>query len=103
MSVTDKLNIIISERKIEVDKKYGKINSLHEGYALTLEELSELNDELDQFKEHFECLWEGIRKNYIGPNNFYGNSLKKALVHAKLVASEVIDLIIVLERMNELV
>jgi hypothetical protein len=47
-----------------IKKKYGEqYNSLHEGYAVLLEEVEEAVDELERVKEEMSELWTCIKQN----------------------------------------
>jgi len=39
------------------------LNSPHEGYAVLLEEVEELIDEIDFLKEHISDLWQAVKSN----------------------------------------
>ena len=41
----------------------AKYNSLHEGYAILLEEVEEASIEFEVFNYHFHNLWDGIKQN----------------------------------------
>jgi len=42
---------------------YGQFNSMHEGYAVLLEELEEVEDAVGHTKLHFDYLWRLIRSD----------------------------------------
>ena len=45
-------------------KKYGdRYNSLHEGYAVLLEEVEEAADDLTYIKNNLSVLWQSIKTN----------------------------------------
>lgn len=62
---TEKLvnEIIQAEYKNACGKFGGKYNSLHEGYAILLEEVEEANNEFCALKNKLEHLWYSIKKN----------------------------------------
>lgn len=44
-------------------EKFGnKCNSLHEGYAVLLEEQEEVENELNKLKSKYQTLWKGVKE-----------------------------------------
>ena len=62
--------LIESVKKITVEElrranaSFEPFNSTHEGYAVALEELDEITDEIGIIKAGMENLWSGVKKNW---------------------------------------
>ncbi len=54
-------NIIQAEYKNACDKFGEKYHSLHEGYAVLLEEVEEVRDEYNSLLSNYHYLWENIK------------------------------------------
>jgi len=66
MLILKKLNAILSEVHVEASEarmKFHSYHSMHEGYAVLLEELEELWDEIKKHQEHRDL--EAIRKELV--------------------------------------
>jgi hypothetical protein len=56
-------NAVLAELA-NASKNYGKkYNSLHEGYAVLLEETEEAGDDMDYIKKNMGVLWQSIKTN----------------------------------------
>lgn len=55
--------LIEAEYKNACEKWGEKYNSLHEGYAVLLEEVEEARNEFECFNYHFLHLWDVIKRN----------------------------------------
>lgn len=63
------VNALVQAEYENACKQFGeKFNSLHEGYAVLLEEVEEVQNEVDKIKGHLDHLWEKI-KNQVDINN----------------------------------
>lgn len=62
---TEKLvnNLIQAEYKNACEKFGEKFNSLHEGYAVLLEEVEEVEDCIKRLKNEIDYIWTCIKKN----------------------------------------
>ena len=62
---TEKLvNVLIDEEYKNACSKYGsEYHSLHEGYAVLLEEVEEVVKEISFMKRWVENLWESVKSN----------------------------------------
>lgn len=62
-----KIQQIITEELQRARIKFPQpLNSPHEGYAVLLEEVEELIDEIDFLKEHISDLWQAVKSNNNG-------------------------------------
>lgn len=61
---TEKLvnELIQAEYKNACEKFGKKYHSLHEGYAVLLEEVEEAENELNRLKSKYQTLWKGVKK-----------------------------------------
>lgn len=62
------MNVVEEYVKFLVNKEYDAVNethkpiaSMHEGYAVLLEEVEETQEVCDQLKEYLEFLWREVR------------------------------------------
>lgn len=55
-------NLIAKELK-SANEKFSQFNSPHEGYAVILEEVEELELETEKIKNYIKCLWEAIKSD----------------------------------------
>lgn len=69
-----------------IKEMYGEqYNTLHEGYAVLLEEVEETADELERVKEELSELWLCIRQN---DNNGAAGALRRINTHAYSMLQE---------------
>ena len=69
-----------------IKKMYGvQYNSLHEGYAILLEEVEEAESELKRVKEELEELWTCIKQN---DNKGSAETLRRISAHAYFMLQE---------------
>lgn len=62
--ITDKqIEIMLDEEIKSAAEKHGDFNSSHEAYAVILEEVEELTQQLDYMKEILAQLWEDIKRD----------------------------------------
>lgn len=61
---TDKIvNDLIQAEYENACEKFGeKYHSLHEGYAVLLEEQEEVENELNKLKSKYQTLWKGVKE-----------------------------------------
>ena len=70
-----------------IKEMYGKqYNTLHEGYAVLLEEVEEAADELERVKEELSELWLCIKQD---DNKGAGEALRRIYTHAYFLLQEV--------------
>lgn len=80
---------LVSKELQNANDKFGMFNSLHEGYAIILEELEEVKDDLNALEMDLNYLWYCI-KNDIVDEDFYEN-LKTIKTNAIALAVEAIQ------------
>ena len=58
------VNELINAEYLNAVKNHGeKFNSLHEGYAILLEEVEEVEPNISSLKENVSIMWKCIKKN----------------------------------------
>ena len=57
-------NAIAAETASAIVNWGDKYNSLHEGYAVLLEEVEEAEIEMDLVKENLSCMWETVKRGH---------------------------------------
>jgi nitrate/nitrite-specific signal transduction histidine kinase len=69
------------------NEEYGdKFNSMHEGYAVIMEEVQEAKEELDRAEQKLKLLWGAIRRD-----EYPAEAIQMLHHYAKLVACEAIQ------------
>ena len=68
--------------------KNPSFRSMHEGYAVILEEMNEVDDALTWVKYYFADVWKHIKEDRPGMVQNYARKLEKQAVH---LAAEVIQ------------
>lgn len=63
---------LVSKELQSANDKFGMFNSLHEGYAVILEEFDESKDDLNVLEMDLNYLWYCIKKDFID-EDFYKN------------------------------
>jgi len=80
------LNSAVDCELKNIRKVYGNhYNSLHEGYAVLLEEVEEAESELKRVKEELEELWTCIKQN---DNKGAAETLRRISAHAYFMLQE---------------
>lgn len=80
------LNSAVDCELKNIRKVYGnQYNSLHEGYAVLLEEVEEAENELNRVKEELCELWTGIKHN---DNKGAAEALRRISAHAYFMLQE---------------
>lgn len=59
--VIDQVKELVQREYRQAKKDHNPIASLHEGYALLLEESEETQEVCDQLKEYTELFWQNVR------------------------------------------
>lgn len=76
-----------------IKKVYGQqYNSLHEGYAVLLEEVEETESELERVKEELSELWACIKQN---DNKGAAEALRRIDTHAYFMLQETAQVVAV--------
>lgn len=60
-AVYDKFQPLINEELEAANKEHGQFHSLHEGYAVLLEEFEETQSELDEVRRYMDYMWGHIK------------------------------------------
>lgn len=78
---------LVNEELINANENnQEKFNSMHEGYAVILEEIQEAEEELDRVKRKMNTVWGAIRRD-----EYPKDSIDMVRYCAKLVACEAIQ------------
>lgn len=87
------------EKELESARsKFGNINSSHEGYAVILEEHEEMKDEVINFEQNLQSLWNEVKSN--NSNKQYEDSIDMEKA-AKQIIKEAIQLAAMCKRFHE--
>ena len=83
-----------------IKKNYGEnYNSAHEGYAVLLEEVEEVEECLSYIRTDIKILWERVRNNFKDlENSDKSAELLMVVVNAKQLAEEAIQVAAVAEK-----
>lgn len=100
------MNVVSEEVKILVQKEYeaakadhGPLASMHEGYAVLLEEMEETGEAFNKAKGTLECLWDEVKRD-----NLDDSKLMAAVIVAGAIetACEAIQVAAVAKRILDL-
>jgi len=79
-----------------IKKMYGEqYHSLHEGYAVLLEEVEETTDELKRVREELNELWLNIKSN---DNKGAAEALRRIYTHAYFMLQEATQIVAVTQK-----
>lgn len=83
-----------------IKKNYGEnYNSAHEGYAVLLEEVEEVEECLRYIRTDIKILWEKVKKQFQGSGNIdKAAELLMVVVNAKQLAEEAVQVAAVAEK-----
>lgn len=83
-----------------IKKNYGEnYNSAHEGYAVLLEEVEEVEECLRYIRTDIKILWEGVKNNFKDLENIdKAAELLMVVVNAKQLAEEAVQVAAVAEK-----
>ena len=70
------LQALMGKELLEANKAHPLFHSLHEGYAVLLEELEESEAALKKVKKGGKSLWEAVRTDDLGTAKLYCEQLK---------------------------
>lgn len=84
----------------KIQKDWGKTyNSAHEGYAVLLEEVEEVEECLRYIRADIKILWERVRNNFNDLENIdKAEELLMVVVNAKQLAEEAVQVAAVAEK-----
>jgi hypothetical protein len=77
--VKEEICCLITNELILARKKFSPFNSPHEGYAVILEEVEELNDDLEDVFKYLNSLWNNIKNNDINEQGLYISQMQSKL------------------------
>ena len=79
-------------------EKYGEgYHSMHEGYAVLLEEVEEATEALREVQQHLACAWQDVRED---ARKLLGSEILRVEHHAKDLAAEAVQIAAVCRRMR---
>ena len=61
--VENDIRALVDKELAEANERFPQFHSQHEGYAVILEEVDELGDEVDAIEGHMRDQWSNIRAN----------------------------------------
>lgn len=71
---------LVQEELDRASEKFGeRHHSPHEAYAVMLEELQELEDEIAEAKTYMDAFWNGVKINNLHTTNFIHNAGQRAI------------------------
>lgn len=84
----------------KIQKDWGKTyNSTHEGYAVLLEEVEEVEEAIGYLKTDLKMLWERIKNDFQSVENIdKGAELLMIVMNAKEAAQELVQVAAVAEK-----
>jgi nitrate/nitrite-specific signal transduction histidine kinase len=88
---------LVEAEKARVTKRYGELNSAHEGYAVLKEEVEEATEDINSINRELDIAWEKIKKDRDASIN-----IKLIKHYAESCINELIQCITVVERYAEL-
>ena len=89
-------NALVKAEYEEACKEWGnKYNSLHEGYAVLLEEIEEANTEKLLLDDAINEIWKQVKHNKLETKE-----IKRAIIHAGFLIKETAQIIAVLLKMQ---
>lgn len=93
--VHDEVLALVQKEHDAAAEKYGPIASLHEGYAVLLEEVDELSEACNEIKRRMQIIWHDLRNNDNKDFMYIDNLIKSSAV---LAACEAIQVAAVCQR-----
>ena len=85
--LTNSVKLLVEDELTSANKKFGMFNSTHEGYAIIMEEVEELDYELGRIKYLLSNLWSTIKNN-----EKQGSLLERLRINATNAAAESIQI-----------
>lgn len=88
-AVKDKLIALVGEELEAANAIYPPFRSMHEGYAVMLEEVEEADEALVLVRDYLTSLWRSIRRDDTARTKMVALFLKDKAVHAAAEAIQV--------------
>ena len=76
----EKIKYLIEEELLEARGKFPNHNSPHEGYAVLLEEIEELRQDLECLEKSKSYLWAAVKENSHIKQEHEINKMKKRII-----------------------
>lgn len=83
------LKKLAAQELARANEKYPAFHSLHEGYAVLLEELEELREDVQQAALFKECIWQMVRCNDNKRALEFAGRIRDTAIHAAAEALQV--------------
>lgn len=99
-NATNNIVKAIHEELINIKAEHGEYyHSTHEGFAILLEEVQEVDEELKRIKTDMRILWERIKNNFDSlENTDNASNLLMIVMNAKNLAEEAVQVAAVAEK-----
>jgi hypothetical protein len=97
-NMKNKIEEIIINELQHARSLFTNMHSAHEGYAVILEEVDELQEELEFFNMHKDGLWQSIKKNNL---KIQFNNIKEMQRIIRKLIKEAIQVAAMLQRFQE--
>lgn len=90
------MNIVRGEVRALVAKEYGvakrdhgPLASMHEGYAVLLEEVEEMEESMESVRNHMKCLWMNVRYDNNSTTEAAARNAMESAIHTACEAIQV--------------
>lgn len=100
-AVYDKLQPLINEELEAANKEHGQFHSLHEGYAVLLEEFEETQSELDEVKRYMDYMWGHIKADSNDSTQHFAARVQTVAMRAAAEAIQVAAMALKIRNMND--
>lgn len=87
--VLDKLPALIDEELQAAMDEHGEFHSLHEGYAVLLEEVEEMEKEVADVRSMLNLLWMNVKNDNVVPAYLHAGEIVKSAQNAAAEAIQV--------------
>jgi hypothetical protein len=72
----EKIKQLIEEELARANEKFPPFHSAHEGWAVLLEEVEEVRQELDTVSDLMDCLWGYVKENLPENQSYKASQIK---------------------------